>query len=98
MIRVKLPAHLRTLAHVDGELELDVESPVTLDRVIDEIESRFPVLIGTIRDRATKKRRAFVRFYACEENWSNSPADEPLPDEIAEGQEPLLIIGAMAGG
>ena len=98
MIRVKLPAHLRTLAHVDGELELDVESPVTLDRVIDEIESRFPVLIGTIRDRATKKRRAFVRFYACEENWSNSPTDEPLPDEIAEGQEPLLIIGAMAGG
>ena len=98
MIRVKLPAHLRTLAHVDGELELEVESPVTLDRVIDEIESRFPVLIGTIRDRGTKKRRAFVRFYACEENWSNSPTDEPLPDEIAEGQEPLLIIGAMAGG
>ena len=98
MIRVKLPAHLRTLAHVDGELELEVESPVTLDRVIDEIESRFPVLIGTIRDRGTKKRRAFVRFYACEENWSNSPTDEPLPDEIADGQEPLLIIGAMAGG
>lgn len=98
MIRVKLPAHLRTLAHVDGELELDVQSPVTLDRVIDEIESRFPVLIGTIRDRGTKKRRAFVRFYACEENWSNSPTDAPLPDEIANGQEPLLILGAMAGG
>ena len=98
MIRVKLPAHLRTLAQIDGELSIDVESPVTLDRVIDEIESRFPVLIGTIRDRGTKKRRAFVRFYACEENWSNSPTDAPLPDEITNGQEPLLIIGAMAGG
>jgi len=98
VIRVKLPAHLRTLAQIDGELSIDVESPVTLDRVIDEIESRFPVLIGTIRDRGTKKRRAFVRFYACEENWSNSPTDAPLPDEITNGQEPLLIIGAMAGG
>lgn len=98
MIRVKLPAHLRTLAKVEGELELDVEAPVTLDRVLDEIESRFPMLTGTIRDRGTKKRRAFVRFYACEENWSNSPSDEPLPDDISSGREPLLIIGAMAGG
>jgi len=98
MIRVKLPVHLRTLAKVDGEVELDVEAPVTLDRVLDEIEFRFPMLIGTIRDRGTKKRRAFVRFYACEENWSNSPSDEPLPDDISSGREPLLIIGAMAGG
>jgi molybdopterin converting factor small subunit len=98
MIRVKLPAHLRTLAKVEGELELDVEAPVTLDRVLDEIESRFPMLTGTIRDRGTKKRRAFVRFYACEENWSNSPSDELLPDDISNGHEPLLIIGAMAGG
>jgi hypothetical protein len=79
-------------------LAIDVESPVTLDRVIDEIESRFPMLVGTIRDRCTKQRRAFVRFYVCEENWSNSPTDEPLPDAIVGGQEPLLIIGAMAGG
>jgi molybdopterin converting factor small subunit len=98
MIRVKLPAHLRTLAGVDGELVLEVREPITIDRIIDVIEDQFPQLTGTIRDRGTRRRRAFVRFYACEEDWSNSPTDQPLPDEIADGRTPLLIVGAMAGG
>ena len=98
MIRVKLPAHLRNLAGIDGELVIEVGAPVTIERVIDVIETQYPMLQGTIRDRSTRNRRAFIRFYACEEDWSNSPTDEPLPAEIADGRTPLLIVGAMAGG
>jgi sulfur-carrier protein len=98
MIRVILPAHLRTLAHVDGEVTLDVEGQVTQRSVLDALEARYPMLRGTIRDQATHQRRAFVRFFACEEDWSHEPPDAPLPDAVAIGAEPLLIIGAMAGG
>jgi hypothetical protein len=98
MIRVVLPAHLRTLAHVDGEVTLDVEGQVTQRSVLDALEARYPMLRGTIRDQVTHQRRAFVRFFACEEDWSHEPADAPLPDAVAVGAEPLLIIGAMAGG
>ena len=98
MIRVVLPAHLRTLAHVDGEVTLDVAGEVTQRAVLDALEARYPVLRGTIRDQVTHQRRAFVRFFACEEDWSHEPPDAPLPDAVATGAEPLLIIGAMAGG
>ena len=98
MIRVVLPAHLRTLAHVDGELMLDVEGPVTQRSVLDRLEARYPMLRGTIRDQATRKRRAFVRFFACAQDVSHEPPDAPLPDAIATGAEPFLIVGAMAGG
>jgi sulfur-carrier protein len=98
MIRVVLPAHLRTLAHVDGEVALDVEGQVTQRSVLDALEACYPVLRGTIRDQVTHQRRAFVRFFACEEDWSHEPPDAPLPDAVAMGAEPLLIIGAMAGG
>ena len=98
MIRVLLPAHLRTLAKVTGEVELDIPAPATLRSVLDAIEKRFPVLRGTIRDHFTLERRAFVRFYACEEDLSHEPTDMLLPDEVTSGKEPLLIIGAMAGG
>jgi sulfur-carrier protein len=98
MIRVSLPHHLRTLAHVSGEIELDVAPPVTQRRVVDAIEARFPVLEGTIRDRATKERRAFLRFFACGEDLSHEPLDAPLPDAVASGAEPYLVVGAMAGG
>jgi sulfur-carrier protein len=98
MIRVVLPAHLRTLAHVDGEVTLDVAGEVTQRSVLDALEARYPVLRGTIRDQVTHRRRAFVRFFACEEDWSHEPPDAPLPDAVATGAEPLLIVGAMAGG
>jgi sulfur-carrier protein len=98
MIRVVLPAHLRTLAHVDGEVTLDVEGQVTQRSVLDALEARYPMLRGTIRDQVTHQRRAFVRFFAFEEDWSHEPPDAPLPDAVAMGAEPLLIIGAMAGG
>ncbi|GAA2145391.1 ubiquitin family protein [Actinomadura napierensis] len=97
MIRVVLPAHLRVLAQVDGEVRLDVEEP-TIGAVLDALEARCPVLRGTIRDRRTGRRRAFVRFYACAEDLSHEPADTALPGPVAAGAEPFLVIGAMAGG
>jgi len=98
MIRVTLPAHLRKLAHVDGEVKLDVEGPVTQRSVIDALEARYPMLQGTIRDHVTQKRRAFVRFFACGEDLSHEPPDAPLPDTVATGAEPFMIVGAIAGG
>ena len=98
MIRVVLPAHLRTLAHVDGEVKLHVEGPVTQRSVLDALEVSYPMLRGTIRDQATRKRRAFLRFFACEADFSHESPDAPLPDAVATGAEPLLIVGAMAGG
>ena len=98
MIRVMLPAHLRTLAHVAGEISLDVEGQVTQRSVLDALEVRYPMLRGTIRDHATQRRRAFVRFFACEQDLSHEPPDAPLPDAVAEGTEPYLVVGAMAGG
>ncbi|MFG2043573.1 MoaD/ThiS family protein [Dactylosporangium sp. NPDC048998] len=98
MIRVVLPAHLRNLARVTGEVRLDVGGEVTQRLVLDALEERYPMLRGTIRDRASGQRRAFVRFYACEEDLSNDSPDAPLPGPVAAGAEPLLIIGAMAGG
>ncbi len=98
MIRVVLPAHLRTLAHVDGEVELHLEGPATQRSVLDALEARYPMLRGTIRDQVTHQRRAFVRFFACEEDLSHEPPDAPLPDAVAMGAEPFLIVGAMAGG
>ena len=98
MIRVVLPAHLRTLARVDGEVALDVEGPVTQRSVLDALEARYPMLRGTVRDHATLKRRAFVRFFACERDLSHESPDAPLPDAVATGAEPFLIVGAMAGG
>ena len=98
MIRVVLPAHLRTLAHVDGEVKLDVEGQATQRSVLDTLEARYPMLRGTIRDHVTLKRRAFVRFFACEQDLSHESPDTPLPNAVATGAEPLLIVGAMAGG
>ena len=98
MIRVTLPQHLRTLARVEGEVELDVPEPVTLGAALDALEARFPVLRGTMRDHGTLKRRAFVRFFACQEDISFAPPETPLPPEVVEGKEPLMIIGAIAGG
>ena len=98
MIRVVLPAHLRTLAHVDGEVKLDVEGPATQRSVLDALEARYPMLRGTIRDHVTQQRRAFVRFFACEQDLSHEPPDAPLPDAVATGAEPFLVVGAMAGG
>jgi hypothetical protein len=98
MIRVELPAHLRTLAGVSGEVTLDVTEPATLQTVLDALEAKYPMLCGTIRDHGTLKRRAFLRFFACEEDWSHEPVDALLPEVIALGKEPLLIIGAVAGG
>ncbi|EIE99931.1 MoaD/ThiS family protein [Saccharomonospora glauca] len=98
MIRVTLPPHLRALARVDGEVALDVAEPVTLGSVLEALEIDYPVLRGAIRDHRTKRRRAFVRFFACEEDLSHQPPDTPLPTAVASGAEPLLIIGAMAGG
>jgi sulfur-carrier protein len=98
MIRVVLPAHLRTLAHVDGEVTLDVEGEVTQRSVLDALEARYPMLRGTIRDQVTHRRRAFVRFFACAEDLSHEPADASLPDAVATGAEPFLVVGAMAGG
>jgi len=98
MIRVVLPTHLKTLARVKGEVELDVTGPVTQRSVLDALEARYPMLCGTMRDHVTQKRRAFVRFFACEEDLSNEPPDAPLPDAVANGLEPFLVVGAMAGG
>ena len=98
MIRVVLPAHLRTLARVDGEVRLEVAGPVTQRSVLDALEARYPVLRGTIRDQTTLKRRAFLRLFACEQDLSHDPPDTPLPAQVADGKEPLLIVGAMAGG
>ncbi len=98
MIRVVLPAHLRTLARVDGELTLDVQGDATVRAVLDAIEVGYPVLRGTIRDHVTQKRRPFVRFFACEEDLSHDPPDTLLPEPIATGAEPFLVVGAIAGG
>ena len=98
MIRVVLPAHLRTLARVNGEVQIDVVGPVTRRSVLDAIEARYPMLQGTIRDHVTQQRRAFVRFFACEQDLSHDSPDAPLPDAVATGAEPFLIVGAMAGG
>jgi len=98
MIRVELPAHLRTLARVDGEVAVDVAGEVTVRSVIDELERRYPMLRGTIRDHVTHERRPFVRFFACEEDWSFETPDTPLPRAVAVGAEPLLVVGALAGG
>ncbi len=98
MIRVVLPAHLRKLAHVDGEVKLDVEGRVTQRSVLDALEARHPMLRGTIRDHVTQRRRPFVRFFACEEDLSHELPDAPLPDPVATGVEPFLVVGAMAGG
>jgi hypothetical protein len=98
MIRVELPAHLRTLARVEGEVALDVAAPVTQRNVLDSLEQRFPVLRGTIRDHVTKQRRSFLRFFACGEDWSLQSPDEPLPQAVASGVEPFMVVGAIAGG
>ena len=98
MIRVVLPAHLRTLAHVDGEVKLDVEGPVTQRSVLDALEASYPMLRGTIRDHVTHQRRPFLRVFACEQDLSHEAPDAALPDAVAMGKEPLLIMGAMAGG
>jgi hypothetical protein len=98
MIRVVLPAHLRTLAHVEGELKLEVGEPVTPRSILDALEVRYPMLRGTIRDQVTQQRRAFVRFFACEQDVSQDSPDDPLPEAVATGVEPFLIVGAMAGG
>ena len=97
-IRVALPFHLRALARVDGEIALDVAAPVTIRAALDALEARYPMLRGTIRDFATGERRAFLRFFACEEDWSHRPQDAELPEAVVSGKEPLLIIGAIAGG
>jgi hypothetical protein len=98
MIRVTLPPHLRKLAHVDGEVTLHVEGQATQRSVLDALEARYPMLRGTIRDQVTLQRRAFVRFFACEEDLSHEPPDAPLPEAVATGAEPFLVVGAMAGG
>jgi molybdopterin synthase sulfur carrier subunit len=98
MIRVVLPTHLRTLARVEGEVQLHVEGPVTQRAVLDALEACYPMLRGTIRDHGTQRRRAFVRFFACEQDLSHAALDAPLPDAVVTGAEPLLIVGAMAGG
>ena len=98
MIRVVLPAHLRTLAQVDGEVRLEIPGPVTQRAVLDSLEARYPVLCGTIRDRRTGHRRAFVRVFACEQDLSHESPDDELPGPVARGDEPYLIVGAMAGG
>ena len=98
MIRVVLPAHLRVLARIDGEVKLDVEGQVTQRSVLDALEASYPMLRGTIRDQVTQQRRPYVRFFACEEDLSHEPPDAPLPDAVATGAEPFLLVGAIAGG
>jgi len=98
VIRVVLPAHLRALARFEGELQLDVEAPVTPARIVDAIEARYPMLLGTIRDRTTGKRRPHVRFFACGRDLSHDALDAPLPHPVSNGDEPFLVIGAMSGG
>ena len=98
MIRVELPAHLRTLANVEGEVAFDLSGRVTLGSILDAIEARYPVLRGTIRDHVTLRRRPFVRFYACQEDFSQESPDITLPDAVSSGREPFLVVGALAGG
>jgi hypothetical protein len=98
MIRIVLPYHLRTLARVGREVELQIDGPATLSSVLDELEARYPMLRGTIRDHVTKQRRPFIRFFACGQDLSHEPPDAPLPDAVATGAEPLWIVGAIAGG
>lgn len=98
MIRVELPAHLRTLARVDGEVKLEIDGQVTQRSVLNALEDRYPMLRGTIRDHVTQQRRPFVRFFACEQDLSHDSPDTPLPDAVAKGAEPLLVVGAIAGG
>ena len=98
MIRVYLPAHLRTLARVKGEVELDLQGPVTQRSILDALEASYPMLCGTIRDQVTQQRRPFVRFFACEEDLSHESPDAPLPDAVGSGAEPFMIVGAIAGG
>ena|SRR5947209_3789473 len=97
-VRVVLPYHLRNLARVGSEIELEITGPVTVRSVVDAVEARYPMLLGTIRDQVTKQRRAFLRFFACEEDWSHESTEKELPEAVAEGKEPLLIVGAIAGG
>ncbi len=98
MIRVVLPYHLRNMARVEGEVKLDIDGVITQQSVLDELEARYPMLRGTIRDQVTHQRRAFVRFFACEQDLSHEPSDATLPAAVAAGTEPLLVVGAMAGG
>jgi hypothetical protein len=98
VIRIVLPAHLRALARVDGEVKLDVQGEVTQRSVLNALEACYPMLRGTLRDHVTQQRRPFVRFFACEEDLSHEPPDAPLPDAVATGAEPLLVVGAIAGG
>jgi molybdopterin synthase sulfur carrier subunit len=98
MIRVVLPTHLRTLARVKGKIELELEGPVTQRSILDALEAKYPVLRGTIRDHGTQQRRSFIRFFACGEDWSHESPDAPLPEAVATGAEPFLIVGALAGG
>ena len=98
MIKVVLPAHLRSLARVDGDVELEVTGAVTQRSVLDALEARYPMLRGTIRDQVTQMRRPFIRFFACEQDWSHATPDAPLPDAVTTGREPLLVVGAIAGG
>ena len=98
LIRIILPQHLRTLAHVGSEVQLELDGPVTLRSVLDALEARYPMLRGTIRDQVTQQRRPFLRFFACEEDLSHEAPDAPLPDAVASGKEPFIIIGAIAGG
>ena len=98
MIRVVLPHHLRNLARVDREVELDVPAPITQRTVLDALEKKYAMLCGTIRDQATKKRRALVRFFACQEDLSHESPDTPLPEKVARGEEPYIVLGAIAGG
>jgi hypothetical protein len=98
MIRVMLPFHLRNLARVEGEVEIEAASPATVSSVLDALEEKFPALRGTIRDHGTLKRRPFIRFFACKEDWSLEPPEKELPHEVVSGKEPFLIVGAMAGG
>ena len=98
MIRVVLPAHLRVLARVQGDVELAVEGRVSINSVLDALEAKYPMLAGTIRDHVSRRRRPFIRFFACEEDWSHESPDTELPDAVADGREPLLLVGAIAGG
>jgi molybdopterin synthase sulfur carrier subunit len=98
MIRIILPQHLRTLAHVGSEVTLEVQGPATLSSLLDTLEARYPMLRGTIRDHLTQQRRPFLRFFACEEDLSHEPPDAPLPDAVVSGKEPLVVLGAIAGG
>ena len=98
MIQVELPGHLRTLAKVTGAVHLEVSGPVTVRSVLDSLEAAYPTLRGTVRDQVTAERRPYVRFFACQQDWSHESADTPLPEAVASGQEPLLIVGAIAGG